>query len=169
MSIWHSFDCCFRCADVYKLFPYLDHLSFTLTHWGRVTHICISKLTIIGSDNGLAPGRRQAIIWTSAEIMLIGPLGANFSEIMIEIFTFSFKKMRLKMSSGKWRPSCLGLNVLNQAFYDKDFIFSDKLLQECASLRTCLGIMGFPSLITYIWGERLVDSYIRQLRVEYNY
>ena len=32
-----------------------------LTHWGRVTHICIGNLTIIGSDNGLSPGRRQAI------------------------------------------------------------------------------------------------------------
>ena len=37
-----------------------------LAHWGRVTYICVSKLTIIGSDNGLSPGRRQAIIWTSA-------------------------------------------------------------------------------------------------------
>ena len=33
-----------------------------LTHWGRVTHIWVSKLTIIGSDNGLSPDRRQAII-----------------------------------------------------------------------------------------------------------
>ena len=33
-----------------------------LTHWGRVTHICVGNLTIIGSDNGLSPGRRQAII-----------------------------------------------------------------------------------------------------------
>ena len=49
-----------------------------LTHWGRVTHICVSKLTIIGSDNGLSPGRRQAIIWTNAGILLIGPLGTNF-------------------------------------------------------------------------------------------
>ena len=37
-----------------------------LTHWGRVTHICIGKLTSIGSDNGLSPERRQAIIWTNA-------------------------------------------------------------------------------------------------------
>ena len=44
-----------------------------LTHWGRVTHICVSKLTIIGSDNGLSPDRRQAIIWTNAGILLIGP------------------------------------------------------------------------------------------------
>ena len=83
-----------------------------LTHWGRVTHICVSKLTIIGSDNGLSPGRRQAIIWTSAGILLIGSLGTNFSEILIGIQTFSFKKMQLKMSSAKWRPFCLGLNVL---------------------------------------------------------
>ena len=87
------------------------HLDY-LTHWGRVTHICVNKLTIIASDNGLSPGRRQAIIWTSAGILLIGPLGTNFSEILIEIITFSFKKMRLKVSSAKWRPCCLGLNVL---------------------------------------------------------
>ena len=82
------------------------------THWGRVTHICVSKLTIIASDNGLSPGRRQAIIWTSAGIMLIRPLGTNFSEIFIEFITFSFKKMRFKVSSEKWRPCCLGLNAL---------------------------------------------------------
>ena len=52
-----------------------------LTHWGRVTHICVSKLTIIDSENGLSPDRRQAIIWTNAGILLIGPLGTNFSEI----------------------------------------------------------------------------------------
>ena len=85
----------------------------SLTHWGRVTHICVSKLTIISSDNGLLSGWRQAIIWTNAGKLLFGPPGTNFSEILIEIHTFSFKKMHLKMSSGKWRPFCLSLNVLN--------------------------------------------------------
>ena len=83
-----------------------------LNHLGRVTHVCVSKITIIGSDNGFSPGRRQAIIWTNVGILLIGPLGTNFSEILIEIYAFSFKKRRFKMSSGKWRPFCLGLNVL---------------------------------------------------------
>ena len=87
---------------------------FKLSHWGRETHICIGKLTIIGSDNGLSPGRRQAIIWTNAGILLIGPLGTNFNEILIEIHTFSFTKIHLKMSSAKWRPFCLGLNVLKR-------------------------------------------------------
>ena len=84
----------------------------TLTHWGRVTHICVGNLTITGSDNGLSPHRRQAIIWTKARILLIRPLGTNFKEMLIEILTFSFMKMRLKVSSAKWRPFCLGLNVL---------------------------------------------------------
>ena len=79
---------------------------------GRVTHICVSKLSIIGSDNGLSPGRRQAIIWTNAGIVLIWTLGTNFSEILSKIHAFSFKKMYLKMSSTKWRPFCVGLNVL---------------------------------------------------------
>ena len=71
----------------------------SLTHWGRVTHICVGKLTNIGSDNGLSPGRRQAIIQSNAVISLIGPLGTNFSDILIGIQTFPFKKMHLKMSS----------------------------------------------------------------------
>ena len=70
------------------------------------------RLTITGSDNGLSPGRRQAIFWTNAGILLIGPLGTNFSENSIEILSFSFTKIRLKVSSSKWRPFCLGLNVL---------------------------------------------------------
>ena len=51
---------------------------------------------------------------SAPRILLIGPLATNFSESLIEILTFSFKKMRLKVSSAKWRPSCLGLNVLSQ-------------------------------------------------------
>ena len=49
----------------------------SLTHWGRATHICVSKLNIIGSDNGLSPDWRQAIIWTNAGILLIEPVGTN--------------------------------------------------------------------------------------------
>ena len=91
-----------------KVYP-----SVTLTtHWGQVTHLCVINLTIICSDNGLSPGRRHAIIWTNAGILSIGTLETNFSEILIEILTFSFKNMRLKVSSGKWRSFCLGPNVL---------------------------------------------------------
>ena len=66
----------------------------------------------IGSDNDLPPQRRQAIIWSSAGILLIQPFGTNFNEILIKICTFSFKKMHLKMSSSKEQSLCLGLNSL---------------------------------------------------------
>ena len=65
-----------------------DRCNYWLTHWGRVTHICVGNLTIIGPDNGLSPGRRQAIIWTNAGILLIEPWGTNLSEILSEIHTF---------------------------------------------------------------------------------
>ena len=84
-----------------------------------MTHICVGNLTIIGSDNGLSPGRRQAITWTNVGILLIGPLGTNYSEMLIEIRTFSFKKIHFKMSSGKWRPFCLGLNVLKDILHHR--------------------------------------------------
>ena len=72
-----------------------------------MTHICIRKL----GHHWL----RQAIIWTNAGILLIGPLGTNFSEILIKIHKFPFKKMHLKTSSAKCWSFCLGLNVLRMA------------------------------------------------------
>ena len=96
-------------AIIHKLFRPLNP-TIRVTHWGRVMHICVNKLTTIGSDNGLSPAWGQAIIWTNAGILLIRPLGTNFSEILVEILIFSFKKMRLKVLSAKRRPFCLGLN-----------------------------------------------------------
>ena len=97
--------------------PKIENVNFgqtqLLTYWGRMTHIYIGKLTIIFSDNGLSSERRQAIIWTNAGILLIGPLGTNFSEILIEIQTFSLKKIRLKMLSAKCCSFHLGLNLLS--------------------------------------------------------
>ena len=63
-----------------------------LNHWGRVTHMCVGKLIIIGSDNGLSPSRRQAIIWTNPGILLIRPLETNFSENPIEIHNSHSRK-----------------------------------------------------------------------------
>ena len=91
----------------------LLYIWCSLTRWGWVTHICISTITIIGSDNGLSPGRHQAIIWPNAEMLLIGSLRIDCSEILIKINTISFKKMHLKMSFAKWHLFHLSPNVLN--------------------------------------------------------
>ena len=95
-----------------------ERKCLVLTHWGRVAHIWVSKLSTICSDNGLSPGRRQAIIWTSAGTLLIWTIGTNFNEMLIEIHTFSVKKIHLKMSSTKWWPFCLGLNGQGGVTFD---------------------------------------------------
>ena len=78
-----------------------------LTHWVRVTDICVSKLTIIGSDNG----RRQAIIWTNAGILLIGPLGTNFRNIKRNSYIFIqenlFESVVCEMSAMLSRSQCV--------------------------------------------------------------
>ena len=86
-----------------------------------MTHICVGKLTIIDSDNGLSPGRRQAIIWTNAGILLIGPLGTNFSELSIEIQTFSLKEKSFEsvvceMAAILCRPQCVNCNAEARIF-----------------------------------------------------
>ena len=81
-----------------------------ITHWGWVTHICVSKLTIIGSDNGLLPGRRQPITWINAGILLIKPLGTNFNEILIgNIFIQEnvFESVVCEMAAILSRPQCV--------------------------------------------------------------
>ena len=80
--------------------------------FGRVTHICVNKLTIIGSDNGLQPGRRQAIIWINTRILLIWRLGTHFnfnrnSNIFIEENTFEIVVCEML-------PIRLDFNVLSE-------------------------------------------------------
>ena len=80
----------------------------SLTHWGWVTHMCVSNLTIIGSDNGRGAWMAPSHYLDQYGILLIGLL-----RNLITICTLSFKKTHLKMSSGKWRPFCIGLNEFN--------------------------------------------------------
>ena len=76
-----------------------------------MTHICVNKLNSIGSDNGLLPGRRQAIIWTNAGILLIQNVRTNFGEILSDFHIFSLKKMHFKNVCEM--TACLGLKMLN--------------------------------------------------------
>ena len=117
-----------KLCSLYWLILRAVFISMVLTLGRRMTHICIGKLIITGSDNGLSPGRRGATIWINARILLIGPLRTHFSEILIEIQAFSMKKIRLKMSSAKCCPFRLGLNVFTRqdiwflSYMIKDFI-----------------------------------------------
>ena len=135
-----------------------------LTHWGRVTHICVSDLTIISSDNGLSPGRRQAIIGTNAGILLMRPLGTNFSEILIEILIFLFKKIRvvcekaailsrpqcvLRHSHGKMKP-CAIFRVLEMRL-DAAFLWDLITTRTAQQWKWCHGCRASLPLWAQYW------------------
>ena len=129
-------------------------------------HICISKLTIIGSNNGLSPGWRPAGIWTSAGILFVGPLGTNFSEILIENLYIFIKENPFENVIWKWRPYCLGLNELISHLSTVTFIKSSSghgnplyitsgatsSINSNARCRPVAGgITSEPSKLTYDW------------------
>ena len=78
---------------------------------------------IISSDNGLSPGRRQVIIWANAGILLIGPLGTNFNEILIKIQIFSLKKNTFE------NVVCEMLSIS----YRPQYVNTDRITYKCVS------------------------------------
>ena len=98
--------------------------------------MCVSKLTIIDSDSGLSPGWHQAIIWTNAGMLLIGPSGTNFSEMLIEIqYIFIqenvFANVVRKMVAILYQPQCFKWN---------------RRLGAVSIWRWCLTSIGIPML-----------------------
>ena len=128
-----------------------------LTRWGWVMYIWVSKLHTIVSCNGLSPGWSQAIIWTNAGILLIEPIETKFSETLIEIHTFSFKNMHLKMST-KWRPFCFGLSVLicRLLSWERPWAHNEDRHTKIQLTMTRLGGVG--------WGEALDQILTRVCR-----
>ena len=135
----------------------LGLLHWPLTHCDRVTHMWVGNLTNIGTDNGLSPGRNQAIIWTNVGILSIRPLGTNLSEFIFEIHKFWIKKMHLKRSSANWRSFFLSLNVLTGHRHNSDMgnieMYHSKTKQKQECLHRVHNIWGayafFTWLVTY--------------------
>ena len=80
----------------------------------------------------------------------------KISEILIEIYIFSFKIMHLKISSVKWRPFCLGLNVnMDKIFmlvYSRSVTMSE--LAQNWSLLPALGWFRRRVSSGKLWGEK---------------
>ena len=105
------------------------------THWGRVTHICVGNLTIISSDNGLSPGRRQAIIGTNAGILLIGNLRKKLQwnlnrNSYIIIQENALEKVVCKMAAILSRPQCVQLGSWQHCHRDDLHFHSDIFFQR---------------------------------------
>ena len=103
------------------------------------------------------PSLVQIMAWcrpgTNAKILLIGPLGTNINEISIEFYTFSFKKIHLKMSSGKWRPSCISLTV-NPLFVTGVMVASSDILYFMFAMpfmRSLIWIIKWSEVNCYFW------------------
>ena len=75
-------------------------------------YICVSKLTIFWF--ALSPGWRQAIIWTNAGILLMGPLW----EIVIEIHTFPYETTILFL--------VVSVSIQGKAFWNFGWKFSSR-------------------------------------------
>ena len=92
---------------------WLDHIFMTLIHSVRVKHICVGKLTIICSNDGLSPGRRHDIIWTNAGIWNRNSnifIGENtFKNVICEMSIFS-RPQCVNMVCCDWQ--CLNIDSL---------------------------------------------------------
>ena len=110
-----------------KISPVVGFSMFK-THWGRETHIPVGKLTTIGSDNSLSPERLQAIIWTSAGMLSIGPLGTNFSEILIGTFQSGKCIWKCRLLNGVYFVRLSVLSAFHWRFcivwYHEDMLYS---------------------------------------------
>ena len=124
------------------------------THWCRVVHICVSKLTFIGSDNGLSPGGHQAIIWINDGILLTGTLGTNFSEILSEIHAFhsrnAFENVVCEMAAILPRHQCVKFIVT--------LISADEL-----ALSGAMSFAGTVMTWNFGWGQ-ILQMYIEGVK-----
>ena len=107
---------------------WLDYKITHLTHWNRVTHICVSKhighhwfsqwLVACSAPSHYLNKCWGIFNWT---------LQTNFSKIWIEIQAFSLNRMHFKLPSAKRRSFCFGLKVLNETFQSYNYITSNAL------------------------------------------
>ena len=76
-------------------------------------HTCISRLTVIGPENGLSPGRHQAIIWTNAGMLLTEPVRTTSVKYNRSSFIFiqenAFENVVSEMESILSRPQCVNV------------------------------------------------------------
>ena len=93
------------CTAIRKSVSLHLHLNWmALTHCNLVTPYGVKNLGNFGPDSALSLIRYRVITWNNRDILLIGPIGTNCSDIPIKLPTLSFKKMHFKRSAAKYQP-----------------------------------------------------------------
>ena len=133
-----------------------------LNYWSGMTHICVSKLTIIGSDNGWSPGGHQVIIWINAETLFIWPVETQFNEISIKYN----KKMRLKTRSTKCRPCCFGLNVLTHFLPRAAYALVNWISIDSSNGLSPIRRLAITWTNVHVLSIGSLRTYVRKIRVE---
>ena len=105
---YHNVIMNFECSDTYFITKNQSDTKLDLTHWGRVTHICLSKLTNIDSDNGLSPDRPSHYrnqCWRIVDWSLGNNLQWNLNQnIQSFIQENAFENAVWKMAANLCRP-----------------------------------------------------------------
>ena len=110
-EMWKIKRAWWNCVMTFSMGNNLDN-NKPLTHWGRATHICVSKLATIGSDYGLSPWRRQAIIRTKCSNIVNWTLGNKFQWNLNRNSSIFIQQNGFENVVWKMAAICLGLNVL---------------------------------------------------------
>ena len=147
----------------------------------RPGDICVSRLTIIGLHNGLSPGRYQAVNWTSAGILLIGPLETvKFKPKLIHFKQNAFKHVNWKMTAILSRPQCVnkGNNVYDHEtpylIYSYDSLVN--WIYIISKIRLSFSINGIMDhclcnrypLLNYLWWSiTITDVQNSTIRITY--
>ena len=134
------------------------HILQNLTHqllrleYSRPIPWLLMLWLLVSSDH-----QHQAIIWTNAGLLLIGPLGTNF----IKLKTFLSKKMSLKMLSAKYQPFCHGINMLTvynskvicirPMWLLQDYPPHNTLRAEGLAIWVCAKLSGVTELKCIMW------------------
>ena len=93
----------------YLVYPLRSGDAF-VCHWSGSSLVQVMACRLFGA---------KPFTWTNGAILSIGHLGTNFGEFYLKFKHFRWIKMHSKMSSAKWRPFCLGLDVVSPFFVNK--------------------------------------------------
>ena len=132
------------------------YATICLTHWGRVTHICVVDLGHHWFRYWLvacsAPSHYLNLCWNIVYWTFRHKLQ------WIGIQSFSFKKLHLQMSSAKWRLFCLGLNELKT-------MKVNILNEDIVNTDVCRMLYGvcWPLIIYILWFISLHNISLRKV------
>ena len=161
-----------RKIDIFSIAKFASPLD--LTHWGRVTHICVSKLTIIGYSglsgseaiwrlNGSWSSMIQVIIW---HLFVTKPLP---EPILTQYWMSSAKHISINFSSNHYNSLFENLSTFSSDYFDFSQFNNCRMSAILLRLETKVAIKkssGWHQWEQVHWGTILISYSLRVRRSE---